>query len=295
VHDFWNALVLPLHSTLLGIVSFLPRFLVSSILFILFYGGAELMRAVALKSLERSSHIPWAVRLLVARIAYLVTVLIGLMVALSAANVNVTALIASLGVAGFALGFALKDILENFISGILLLFARPFEVDDQITVNQFEGTVISIDIRTTSLRTYDHQLVIIPNSQVFTNTVINHTRLGKRQYSVVFGTSLTANADEVLAHTLDAIHAIPDILTTEEPSVRVSSVDAVNDNMTWKATFWGDPLKATESTLTAELLTRIKKTIYDAGIPTPNGQAPSVVYLSDMGSKVNGLKPVARN
>ena len=295
MHDFWDALVLPLHSTLLGIVSFLPRFLVATILFLLFYGGAELMRVVALKSLEKSSHIPWAIRLLVARIVYLVTVLIGLMVGLSAANVNVTALIASLGVAGFALGFALKDILENFISGILLLFARPFEVDDQITVNQFEGTVISIDIRTTSLRTYDHQLVIIPNSQVFTNTVINHTRLGKRQYSVEFGTSLTANADEVRAHTLDAIHAIPDILTTEPPSVRVSSVDAVNDNMTWKATFWGDPLKSTESSLTAELLSRIKNKIYDAGIPAPNGQAPSVVYLSDPGYKANGSKPVSRN
>ena len=295
MHIFWDALVLPLHSTLYEIVSFLPRFLVATILFLLFYGGAELVRALALKSLKKSSHIPWAVRLLIARLMYLVAILIGVMVALSAANVNVTALIASLGVAGFALGFALKDILENFISGILLLFARPFEVDDQISVNQFEGTVISIDIRTTSLRTYDHQLVIIPNSQVFTNTVINHTRLGKRQYSVEFATSLTANADEVRSHTLEAIHTIPEVLSDGEPIVRISRVDAVNDEMTWKATFWGDPSKAAESLLTAELLSRIKQRIYDVGVPPPNGQPPSIVYVSDPRGSRNGLSNTSKH
>ena len=153
--------------------------LVALVLFALFFGLATLARRVARRSLEKVKHIPWAVRLLIARSMYLVTILVGLLVALSAVNVNVTTLIASLGVAGFALGFALKDILENFIAGILLLFARPFEVGDQVTLGTFEGTVHDIQIRTTTLHTYSGEQVAIPNSNVFSNPVVNHTRLGK--------------------------------------------------------------------------------------------------------------------
>ena len=167
------------------------------VLFALFYGLAEIIRRSLRRSLERLAHLPWARRLLIARSAYLVTLRIGALVALSAADINVTTVVVSLGVAGFALGFALKDILENFISGFLLRFARPFEVGDQVTLGAFEGTVQDIQIRTTTLHTYGDEIVVIPNSNVYTNPVINHTRFGMRRYQVDFDTSLHADAGHV--------------------------------------------------------------------------------------------------
>ncbi len=139
--SYWKAFTLPLEDTLRRLISFVPRFFIAALLFLIFYGIAFLVRRAMRKSLLRFSHLPASVRILIARSTYILILLLGFMVALSAANVNVTAVLGSLGVAGFALGFALKDILENFIAGILLLFSRPFEVGDQVTLGNFEGTV----------------------------------------------------------------------------------------------------------------------------------------------------------
>ncbi|MDQ2686926.1 MAG: mechanosensitive ion channel family protein [Armatimonadota bacterium] len=277
MHDYWNAFLTPLQSTLHRIVSFVPRLLVALLLLLLFWGVATLARRIARKSLERVQHIPWAVRLLIVRSIYLGTLFIGILVALAAANINVTTLIASLGVAGFALGFALKDILENFIAGILLLFARPFEMNDQVSLGEFEGTVTDIQIRTTSLRTYDGELVVIPNSHVYTNPVVNHTRLGKRRYTVNFDTSLTADAATVEREALDTVKDNEDVSVDPNPFVRITSVDSGNDVLSWRLYYWAEPTKAIEVATTSHVLRRIKEKLYDAGVPTPTSTSATII------------------
>ena len=276
-NSYWDAFIDPLRNTLYNIVSFVPRMLVAMVLFALFFGLASAARRIARRSLEQIKYIPWAIRLLIARSIYLVTILVGILVALSAVNVNVTTLIASLGVAGFALGFALKDILENFIAGILLLFARPFEVGDQVTLGSFEGTVHDIHIRTTTLYTYSGEQVAIPNSNVFSNPVVNHTRLGKRRYTVDFDTSLSADSDAVQAGALRAAEDNPDIAAEPAPFVRVHSVDSGNDVLSWRVYFWAKPHKSVEVETVSETLARIKRTLYDAGIPTPTSTSATIL------------------
>ena len=277
MNSYTDAFLGPLNRTLHNIVSFVPRFLVALVLFTVFYGLAVLARKLARQSLDRVKHIPWAVRVLIARSMYLFTLLIGILVALSAANVNVTTVIASLGVAGFALGFALKDILENFIAGILLLFARPFEVGDQITSGAFEGIVKDIQIRTTTLHTYDHQVVVIPNSQVFTAPVVNHTRLGQRRYQIDFDTSLTADAALVERETLQAAKDDPEILADPAPFVRMRAVDSGNDVLSWRLYFWGKPAKAAEVRAVSDMLAQVKARLYDAGVPTPTSTSATII------------------
>ena len=274
---YWEAFIDPLRSTLHNIISFVPRMLVAFVLFALFFGLATVARRIARRSLEQIKHIPWAVRLLIARSIYLVTILIGILVALSAVNVNVTTLIASLGVAGFALGFALKDILENFIAGILLLFARPFEIGDQVTLGSFEGTVHDIQIRTTTLHTYSGEQVAIPNSAVFSNPVVNRTRLGKRRYTVDFDTSLSADSDAVQAGALKAAGDNADVAAEPAPFVRVHRVDSGNDVLSWRIYFWAKPQKAVEVQTVSETLARIKKNLYDAGVPTPTSTSATIL------------------
>ena len=275
--SYWKAFTVPLEETVRRIISFVPRFLVAILLFLMFYVLASMIRRVMRRSLQRFSHIPTSVRILIARSTYILILLFGFMVALSAANVNVTAVLASLGVAGFALGFAFKDILENFIAGILLLFARPFEIGDQVTLGAFEGTITDIEIRTTTLRTYADERVAIPNSHIYTNAVVNHTALGKRRYLVAFDTSLTADAKQVETEALRAVTTNADIASDPAPFIRVASVDSGSDVLSWHLFYWAAPTKAVEIKTLSETLEQIKATLYDAGVPTPTATSATIL------------------
>src|SRR5690606_21360509 len=89
-------------------------------------------------------------------------------------GLDITALITGLGLTGFALGFALKDVLSNLISGIMLLIYRPFQIGDQIAMGTYEGKIETIRMRDTVLRGYDGRMIIIPNSKLITEVVINN-------------------------------------------------------------------------------------------------------------------------
>ena len=94
----------------------------------------------------------------------------GAVTALGTAGVDVAALVAGLGLTGFALGFAFKDIISNVLSGILIIVYKPFDYDDHIKVSSFEGTVTSIDLRYTQLEA-DGRKIFVPNSMLFTNAI----------------------------------------------------------------------------------------------------------------------------
>jgi len=260
--NYWDAFTVPLTNTLQRVVAFLPRMLVAIILFMIFYGLAALSRHVSRKSLERFGHIPWAIRILVA---------------LSAANINVATVLTSLGVAGFALGFALKDILENFISGILLLFARPFEVGDQVMLSSFEGTVRDIQIRTTTLETYSNETVVIPNSDVYTHPVVNHTRLGRRRYHADFDTSLSVDTERIEKEILEIAHDNPEVAAEPPPQIRIIGVESANDVIHWRLSFGAEPTKAVEVQTISQILTAVKRRLYDAGVPTPTTISTTVL------------------
>ncbi len=277
LESYGDAFLIPLQMTLHRIVSFVPRLLVALVLLGLFYGLAEVIRRSLRRSLERFPHVPWAMRLLIARSAYFLMLLVGVLVALSAADINVTTVVASLGVAGFALGFALKDILENFISGFLLLFARPFEVGDQVTLGNFEGTVQDIQIRTTTLHTYSDEIVVIPNSSVYINPVINHTRFGRRRYQVDFDTSLHADADHVQQKVMQIVQEASNIAEDPSPFVRIRRVQSGIDVLSWSVYFWAAPQKMIEIQTTSEVLERIKRDLYDAGVPTPTSTSAMIL------------------
>ncbi|MEW6298274.1 MAG: mechanosensitive ion channel domain-containing protein [Thermodesulfobacteriota bacterium] len=104
------------------------------------------------------------------RVAKVALLLFGVVTALGTAGINVAALVAGLGLTGFALGFALKDVLSNFLAGVLILIYRPFRRNDVIAVAGFEGTVIDIDLRYTHLQA-EGKKVLIPNAILFTNTI----------------------------------------------------------------------------------------------------------------------------
>jgi small-conductance mechanosensitive channel len=275
MREYWQAFIGPLHNTLQSLISLIPRLIIAATLFLFFYGLAVLAAHLIRRSLQRMAHVPEEVRLLIARLAYLGMLAVGLLVALSASNINVTAFVASLGLAGFALGFALKDILENFISGILLLFARPFSLNDQVTVGSFEGdstyegTVTAVQIRTTTLRTHDNELIVIPNNIIYMNPVTNHTRLGQRRYVVEFETDLGIDTTQVEREALAAVTSNPKVAKSPAPTVQLYRLDSRANTLSWRLYYWAEPSSAAEAETVTETLLRLKRALFQSDSPEP--------------------------
>jgi small-conductance mechanosensitive channel len=114
-------------------------------------------------------------KVLFARFCYLTVLVYGLLWALEVVGISPATIFTSLGVLGLALSLAAQDILKNFIAGVYLLFERPFRIGDEIKVRDQRGRVVDVGMRVTSLRTEDCQQVLIPNSIVLAEVVVNHS------------------------------------------------------------------------------------------------------------------------
>jgi len=151
------------------IVVFMPVLGVSFLIFLAFWLVAGIFQKIIQRIGKRSGLNPDIVGLL-DRIVKAGIVVFGIVTALGTAHVNVSALVASLGLTGFALGFALKDALSNTLAGVLILIYQPFRRGDRIIVSGFDGTVDQIDLRYTTLHSEEDK-ILIPNSTMFTNPI----------------------------------------------------------------------------------------------------------------------------
>ena len=130
-------------------------------------------------------------------------------------------LISGLGIGGVAIGFAFRDILQNFLAGLLLLMTDPFRIGDQIVVKGFEGTVEDIQTRATILKTYDGRRVVIPNGDLFTESVIVNTAYDKRRSQYDVGTGYEDNIELATSLILNNISHIEGVLPDPAPDVQV--------------------------------------------------------------------------
>jgi small conductance mechanosensitive channel len=151
------------------IVVFLPVLGVSLFIFLAFWLAAVIFQKIVHGMGKRSGLNPDIVGL-IDRIIKAGIVGFGIVTALGTAHVNVSALVASLGLTGFALGFALKDALSNTLAGVLILIYQPFRRGDHIIISGFDGTVDQIDLRYTTLTSAGDK-ILIPNSTMFTDPI----------------------------------------------------------------------------------------------------------------------------
>jgi small conductance mechanosensitive channel len=139
-------------------------------IYLVFWIAAKVAEALVCRIRHRMPHNAGLIQLL-GRTTKIAILVFGAATALGTTGVNVSALVAGLGLTGFALGFAFRDILSNLLAGILLLMFRPFGIDDQISVSGLEGQVANIDLRYTVLK-QPGKVVLIPNSNLFTNPIL---------------------------------------------------------------------------------------------------------------------------
>jgi len=161
------------HSFLQDAYLWLPILGSALIIFLIFLIFAFALKKAVKKALQKLNIDNYLV-ILLARILNITLIIVGLITALGTLGVDVSAIVAGLGLTGFALGFALKDSISNLLSGILILFYQPFKIGNSIKIAGFEGTVVAIDLRYTELSS-ESLKILIPNSKLFTDpiTVIN--------------------------------------------------------------------------------------------------------------------------
>ena len=181
-----------------------------------------------------------------------------------------------LGLAGLALGFALEDIISNFVSGLLILTLRPFELGDEIMVGETEGNVERIELRATHIRTYGGRLVLVPNAEVFTSRITNNTASPVRRAGVTLYLGYDVDLRRASDAAREAALRTPGVLQHPTPSVRVQELGP--EDIGIEIRFWADSRRsdfvATQSAVRAALVDGLRR----AGIPHPDPDVRHIVH-----------------
>lgn len=146
-----------------------PRIGGATAIFLVFLILAKLIKRIIIQITEKVD-VENNLLLLLARTSSITLIIIGLITGFGTLGINISALVAGLGLTGFALGFALKDIISNLLSGVLILLYKPFKVGNRIVISGYEGIIIAIDLRYTELYA-EGKKILIPNSKLFTDPI----------------------------------------------------------------------------------------------------------------------------
>lgn len=197
-----------------------------------------------------------------------VLILVVIIAAIDQLGVDTTSFIAILGAAGLAVGLALKDSLQNFASGVMLIVFRPFRAGDFVKVSDAEGVVEEIRIFSTTMRSPDNQELIVPNGDIFNGTITNVTARDTRRIDLVIGISYDDDLRKAKELLEEIIKSEERILSDPEPFIAVgelgaSSVDILVRPWTKTSDYFS---------VKCELTERIKLALDDAGISFPYPQ-----------------------
>ena len=251
-----------------GLIAALPDIVLALVVFALFYYSAKGIKSTV-ERLTRTQVRTRNVGLVLGRLSQGLFTLLGLLVGLSIALPDFGAgkLIELLGIGSVAIGFAFRDILQNFLAGILLLLTEPFGIGDQVIVHDFEGTIEAIQARATMIKTYDGRRVVIPNADLFTESVIVNTAFAMRrsEYDVRIGYSDDiARAKQLI---VEAINSADGVLKEPQPETLV--MDLAPNSVHIRARWWTKSRRVEVLTGQDQVITAIKSKLIENGIDLP--------------------------
>ncbi|CAN5770753.1 mechanosensitive ion channel family protein [soil metagenome] len=251
-----------------GFLSSLPN-LVAAVLvavgvFVLSKGLRESIRQV----LRRSGASEYA-GLIIGRIAQWFVLAFGVLVSVSILfpSINAETLVGILGLGSLAIGFAFRDIAQNFLAGVLILLTQPFKIGDQIDINGFEGTVQDIQTRATFIRTYDGRVVVVPNADFLTDTVVVNTayEIRRSEYDVGIG-----YPDDMLLAKRLIIAAVRDLEgVLKEPGPDVLTVDLSDSSVNLRVRWWTDSNRSDVVATSDRVITAVKLALDEGGVNIP--------------------------
>lgn len=250
-----------------GFISALPKILIAIVVFTIFVLIAWVTK-LSIRSVA-SRNDSSALGNVLGRLSQAVILFVGFMIAAAIISKSVTPakLLSVLGVGGVAIGFAFKDLLQNFMAGILILLRRPFEVGDQVVFGEHEGTIESIDTRSTVVKTYSGERVLIPNGEVYTNPMKILTAYEKRRSQYDVGIGYGDDIDVAKRKMIEAMEGVEGVLSDPAPEVLI--VELAGSSVNLRGRWWTDPRRSDVVHVKSEVIEAFKRGLDEAQVDMP--------------------------
>jgi small conductance mechanosensitive channel len=250
------------------LMAHLPYLILGFVVFVFFVVGARLAKSILITA-GRRTRLDRTLADLLGRLVSAFTTILGLFVAavIIFPTFNPGDLIAGLGITSVAIGFAFKDVLQNFFAGILILWRRPFIVGDEIKFQSYEGTVEEITTRSTRVKTYDGERAVLPNGDVYTSAVLVRTAYNNRRVRLSVGIGYQDSIERAQSVIREVLQKTEGVLHEPAPSVFVAELAPSSVNL--NVFFWTNSRQASLLRVSDTAMTGIKLALDEAGIDIP--------------------------
>lgn len=250
-----------------GAVQMLPNF-VAAVLIVLFFSFAARLGARLVRRAGNRARVESELVGLMASTARVGILAAGLFVALGVLQLDktVSSLLAGVGVLGLALGFAFQDIAANFMAGVIMALRSPFTEGDLIETGDYQGTVQRVTLRSTVVRNFTGQDVIIPNKDVLQNPIVNYVHSGERRVDIDLGVSYDDDLEKAKRIAVEAVEGVPERDPDREVSLVYNAFGASSIDFTVR--FWLADL-STFLTARSKAIVAIKGAFDANGISIP--------------------------
>ena len=273
-----------------GFVKLIPNLVAAILVLVVFWGLSRLVAYAMRKSIRRAGR-PTLAEVGASLVKWGMLIL-GFLLAATVVlpSLKPGDLVSGLGIGSVAIGFAFKDILQNLLSGILLLLRQPFKVGDQIVVGDYEGTVETIETRATILKTYDGRRVVIPNSDLFTGSVVVNTAYPLRRSQYDVGIGYGDDWDEAMAEMVAAAKGCEGVETDPPPEAFAVGIDASQNTV--RVRWWTKSDRSTTVKTSARVILAVSKALTKAGIDMPF--PTQVMLVHDQTEETDGDRTAQR-
>jgi small-conductance mechanosensitive channel len=251
----------------MDLLQLLPVLLVSLLVFVAFWFFARWLTR------ERGYFARWAPNVfigdLIRQIVRAAVTVLGLIIALEIADATsvIGSVLGALGLAGLALGFAIRDTVENYIASILLSLRQPFSPDDHVVIDGQEGLVLRLTSRATLLMSFDGNHIRIPNAIVYKGVILNYSRNPNRRFTFELGVGTDVNLLDALELARTTVQESPGVLASPSASVQIHSLG--NSNVVLRFYAWIDQGQSDYSTVRSETIRRVKAAFQQADFDMP--------------------------
>ncbi|AII53541.1 mechanosensitive ion channel family protein [Hymenobacter sp. APR13] len=253
----------------------LPKLALALVLLVVAIFIANRLSGLLGSRLRRRSHDPLLADFLT-RISKWVFMLLGLLLAMEVVGLSgiVSGLLAGAGLSAFIVGFAFKDIAENFLAGVILAFNRPFHINDTVQIKDQVGHVEALNLRTTLIRSFDGKHVFLPNSLVLKEPLINFTRDGnlRQDFLVSVDYGAAGSPARVQEQLLAFLRQQPEVQALEGRQPYIILEKTAGTAADLRVYFWTSAEEYRSGTLQqkSQLMQKVKAMLLQAGYPAPN-------------------------
>ena len=251
-----------------GVIAMLPNILIASVLLLATWGLARFASLIAEK-LTKGADLRPSLRELIELSVRITIWAVGLLVSATVLlpNLTLSSIVAGLGIGTVAIGFAFKDIFENFLAGVLLMLREKMRIGDYIECEGVEGKVEHISLRETHIRRLSNELTVVPNSVLFKNPVEILTDKDKRRFEIIVGVSYDTDLEEA-AKVIEEAIAGSDAVDTDQPT-EVFATEFNSSSVDFRVRWWSGPTQRDLHTSRDSVVRRIKAALDSAGIEIP--------------------------